>query len=197
MSVSDSELNHDPDYKTLVQAVIENAITDYIKLQHPQNRNKKYLKEGFSSAVEMFFTDDYEFKSFLSFETELPLTTKDLISIMIGSSSSSLEKTKDYMITESMKYWWEKNFHDLKIPSKIVIAGRVWFVHNSSSLKVDYNKNHIYIPIKKQFSDRLLVSAYLKVMLRESDIVITEKQEADLHKLFYLFLKVNNAFPDK
>jgi hypothetical protein len=197
MSLSDIELNHDPDYKELVKAVINNAVTDYTKLQHPLNREKKYLKEGFLSAVEMFFDEKFSFHAFTSFETGKNLTTKDLLSIMGNSTDVNLDKTKDFIIKESINYWYDKNFHDIKIPSKIVIYGKVWFINNSQKNYIDFQKNKLYLPIKKIGSDRIFFNLVLKVMLAESNIVLSEEDFINFHKVFYLLLKVNNAFSTK
>jgi hypothetical protein len=47
------------DYKRLLRAILVHAMDDYVKLQHPKNRRKKYLREAFSSAVDMFFDSEY------------------------------------------------------------------------------------------------------------------------------------------
>lgn len=189
--------DYDQDYKDLIKAVVDNAIVDYIKLQHPSNRNKKYLEEGFLSAIHMFFDEDYVFEAFLSPNEDKNLTTKDLLSIMIGSNNTSVQKAQEHAITESINYWWDKNFHDLKIPSKVTILGKVWFIHYSELLKVDHDKLKIYLPIKKVGSDRLYIRAVLEIILKELDIVFDTSKFDDLLKAIYLFLKVNNAFPKK
>lgn len=182
------------DYKVLIKAVVDNAITDYVKLQHPKNRDKKYLKEGFLTSVDMFFDPDYRFLSFVSQETNANLTTEELLKIMIDSNKVSLQKTKDHIIKKSIDYWWEKSFHNLKVPSKVIIMGKVWFTHNAKVLKVNYKKNHIYLPIKNNGSDKLFYTAVLQIILSEIDLQILDEDFDNLLKAFYLFLKVNNAF---
>ena len=197
MSLSDVELDHDPDYIELVKAVITNAITDYTKLQHPLNRDKKYLEEGFLSAIEMFFDENFCFHAFTSFETGKNLKTKDLLSIMGNSTDVNMERTKQFIIDDSVNYWWTKNFHDIKFPSKIIIAGKVWFVNNSQREHIDFIKNKLYLPIKKTGSDRIFFKLILTIMLKESNIDLDEKDFMNFHKVFYLLLKVNNAFSTK
>ena len=195
--LTDSELNHDPDYRQLIKAVIENGITDYVKLQHPLNRSKKYLEEGFLSSIRMFFDEDFRFQAFTSFKDDSPLCTKDLLSIMIGSNDASIQKAQDHVISESINYWWEKNFNDFKVPSKCVIAGKVWFVRNSDKLYINYDKNQIFLPVKSQGNDRLFTKACLEILLNEASIELQAEQFENFYKLFYLFLKVNDTFPKK
>jgi hypothetical protein len=197
MAISDLELNHDEDYRNLIKAVIETAIVDYTKLQHPLNRNKKYLNEGFLSAVEMFFDENYKFEAFTSIQSESPLTTKDMLSIMVNSTEVNMEKTKQYVIDESINYWWTKNFHDIKIPSKIIIYGKTWFIHNAQKQYIDYEKQHLYIPLKTNKADRIYFDLILQIILKEANIDLLPEDFQTLHKVFYLFLKVNNAFSTK
>lgn len=188
------ELDHDEDYKRIVKAVIESSITDYVKLAHPKNRNKRYLEQTFLNAIEVFFDDSYEFEAFVSIIDQEPLSTKDLISIMISNSGVSMNKTRQHVINESIKYWWEKNFNDISIPSSINIFGKVYFIHNASTEHIDLDKNKIFLPIKRTGSDRIFFKLCLKVILIESGIQLEEETFNKLHKVFYLFLKINNAF---
>lgn len=188
------ELDHDEDYKRIVKAVIDSSITDYVKLAHPKNRNKRYLEQTFLNAIEVFFDDSYKFEAFVSIVDQSPLSTKDLISIMISNSGVSMDKTRQHVINESIKYWWEKNFNDISIPSSINIFGKVYFIHNASTEHIDLDKNKIFLPIKKTGSDRIFFKLCLKVILIESGIQLEEETFNKLHKVFYLFLKINNAF---
>jgi len=194
--LSDEELNHDHDYIRLIKAVVENAITDYCKLQHPKNRNKKYLEEGFLSAIAMFFDEDFEFLAFTSFlDDKKSLKTKDLLKILLKTNKVNMEKTKQHVIENSMTYWFEKNFNDINIPSNIVIAGKVYFLHQYLEEPfVDYENNKIYIDRKKLGSDRDFFKLCLKILLKEANININEDSFQILFKYFYLFLKVNDAF---
>lgn len=184
------------DYKSLIKAVFDIAISDYCKLQHPKNRNKKYLEEGFSSAVAMFFDPDFKFDAFFSEETDFNLSTKELISIMIDSNNVSVQNVQNHVIQKSIDYWWQKNFHDLKMPSKVTLLGKVWHICNAQTLMIDYNKNKINLPIKKSSSDRLYIQAVITIILKELDIALSEEDASSFYKFFYLFLKVNNAFPN-
>ena len=188
------ELNHDEDYKRIIQAVISSALTDYKKLSHPKNRTKKYLEQSYLNSIDMFFNDNYRFEAFTSLLTEKPLTTKDLISILISSKSVSMKKARQHAIEESIRYWWEKNFHDISVPSSINIFGIVYSVHTASTEYIDLENNKLYLPIKKIGSDRTFFKLCLKVILKESEIELSDETFEQLHKVFYLFLKINNAF---
>jgi hypothetical protein len=194
--LTDEELNHDPDYIRLIRAVVENAMTDYCKLQHPKNRNKKYLEEGFLSAIAMFFDDDFEFLAFTSFDDDnKPLKTKDLLSILLKTKKVSMDKARQHIIDNSIDYWFNKNFNDIQVPSKITIAGKVYFIHNyTKEAFVDYQNNKIYLNIKKIGIDRTFLKICLEIILKESSIELEKEKLELLFKYFYLFLKINDAF---
>lgn len=195
MSITELDLKHDDEYKSLIHAVINAAKVDYIKLAHPARRNKKYLIFDYQTAVEMFFNEEFKFENFVSYQEELPLTLKELLDIMLGSTSASIEKTQNHILDETIKYWWNKNFHDLKVPSKINIFGNVYFIHNASSLHIDQEKKKIYLNLKKQGADRDFIKACLTIILQKSEIVLENEESFNkLFKVFYLFLKINGAF---
>ncbi len=188
------ELSQDEDYKRIIQAVVVSAISDYTKLSHPKNRNKRYLEQSYRNSINMFFDDDYRFEAFTSVLTEKPLATKDLISILISNQSVSMNKARQYAIEESIRYWWEKNFHDISIPASINIFGVVYSVHTASTEHIDFDTNKLYLPIKKVGSDRIFFKLCLKAILKESEIDLSDETFEKLHKVFYLFLKINDAF---
>ena len=39
------------DYEKLLKIVLDAALVDFVKLQHPKNRNKKYLEEALDTSV--------------------------------------------------------------------------------------------------------------------------------------------------
>ena len=192
--LGEEELDHDEDYKRIVKAVVDSAITDYVKLSHPKNRNKKYLQQSFLNSIQMFFDENYRLESFTSLTTEDPLTTKELISILISHRDVSMEKTRQYAIDQSIRYWWEKNFHDISIPASINVYGKVYSIHSATTEHIDFNLNKIYFPIKPTGSDRIFFKLCLKIILYEAQIELSEESFDQLHKIFYLFLKINNAF---
>ena len=103
--------------------------------------------------------------------------------------------TQNYIIKESINYWWEKNFHDIKIPTTFTVTGKVYRVINSTSTKfVDYENLRIYIPIKQKNSDRIFFKFILQILLKELNINLETEKFDELAKFFYLLLKVNNAF---
>ena len=194
MALSELDLEHDDEYKSLIEAVVKAAKVDYIKLAHPARRNKKYLIHDYQTSIDMFFDENFTFENFTSYESQENLSLKELLIIMLGSSSVSLDKTKQHILDETIKYWWTKNFHDLKVPNHINILGKVYSVHNASTEYIDFEKNKLYFNLKKQNNDRIFIKLCLKIILKESNIELSDVDFQNLYKVIYLFLKINGAF---
>lgn len=194
MALSELDLKHDDEYKSLIEAVVKAAKVDYIKLAHPARRNKKYLIHDYQTSIDMFFDENFTFENFISYESEEPLSLKELLIVMLGSNSVSIDKTKQHILDETIKYWWVKNFHDLKVPNQINILGKVYSIHNASKEYIDFEKNKVYLNIKKKNKDRIFIKLCLQIILKESNITLEDTQFKNLYKVLYLFLKINGAF---
>lgn len=185
------------DYAKLIKIVLDAALVDYIKLQHPLNRNKKYLEEALETSVQLFFDKDFRFEHF--YDRENPNQKYSLIDVMMlltNTRKISMQKIQQHVVDESISYWWEKNFHDIKIPQNIVLAGKVFKIINAPKLeKIDYENNTLSFPVKKTGSDRVFFKLCFQVILKESEIQLSDDQFEKIYKIFYLFLKINDAFP--
>lgn len=183
------------DYKKLIKSVMDYSVTSYIKLQHPLNRKFKSSFQDFLLTLAIFYDEEYRFEHFVDETTGKEMSTKQMLSYLIDGASVSMENTRQHIIDESIKYWWEKNFHDIKIPNTFTIAGKVYKVINSTSTNfIDYENLRIYLPKKQKNSDRTFFKFVLEILLKELQIDLTEEQFNNLYKFFYLLLKVNNAF---
>jgi len=112
------------EYNAILKAIIDNAIIDYVKLQHPNNRKKRYLQEAFVTSVSMFFDKTY----ILGIASKVDGTVLNLesaLQIIMNGQIPSVAKAQQHVISESIEYWYEKHFQNLLIPKNITIAGKV------------------------------------------------------------------------
>jgi hypothetical protein len=184
------------DYEKLLKVVLDAALVDFIKLQHPRNRTKKYLEEALDTSVELFFDPDFRFEYF--FNQDDPnekYSLKEALIRLLKTRNISMTKVKNHVVNESISYWWEKNFHDIKVPTKVNLAGKVFYIVNSKQERIDYENNKLYFACKKEAADRVYFKLCLKVLIKESNLDFTDEQLELFYKYFYLFLKINDAFP--
>ena len=191
-----NDLGATEDYRRLIQAVIDYSVTNYIKLQHPLNRKRKTQNEDFLLTLDIFYDPNYSFEHFLDLDTQKNMTTQDMLDFMLGGSKASMSKTHSHIISESIDYWWTKNFHDISVPEVFTIAGKVWRTVNSPNNSfIDKDNLRIYMPIKKRGADRLFFKLTFKILLEELEIELSPEDFDKFHKFFYLLLKINGAFP--
>ena len=118
------------DYKVLLNAILRQAIDDYIKLQHPKFRKKKYLQEAFDSAVDMFFDSEFKFLHVKDPEGNF-LSLKDLISSILEDDRLQMDKMKNHVVNEARSFWETKMVNTLYIPDSFIYDGHVYAVHHS------------------------------------------------------------------
>jgi hypothetical protein len=186
------------EYKAIIKAIIDNGIIDYVKLQHPNNRKKRYLQEAFVTSVSMFFDKSYVF-GIASKNDGKVLNLEGALQIIMDGQIASIKKTQEHLISESIEYWYEKHFQNLAIPKNITIAGKVYFIYYENTEKAYINKEKDLIVLNKESktADRDFTKLCLEILLEELEIVLCNYDLENFNKFFYLFLKVNGCFAQK
>lgn len=90
------------EYKSLIKAIVDNGIIDYIKLQHPNNRKKRYLQEAYYTSIALFFDDSFRLDLFADQNGE-PLSLNCIKNncrrtISICSKSARVSYKRDYCL---------------------------------------------------------------------------------------------------
>jgi len=184
------------DYKRLLFAIIRQASDDYIKLQHPKFRNKKYLQEAFSSAVELFFDPSYRLLHLKdNFDDDLSL--KDLVSHLMDDDRSDLQLLQKHLIQQADQFWNQKYMRTIEIPENFIYAGHVYSVYHFRKKKpeVDFQKKEIYINKKIPSSEKDFLSIALLVVSKHEDMdkeLLPMKNK--LSESLFKMLKVNSCF---
>lgn len=187
------------DYKRLLKAVFDSAMVDYIKLQHSNNRNKKFLEESFKNSVDMFFDNSYRFEHFQDTKTQTKnLSFKQFMECYLDTTNINIKKIQNHIQEESIAYWWDKNFHNLEVPDRITIAGSVWTIINSPNNQYyDLENRRIYCSKDKIDSDKDFLKICLKILCQFSNIKMQDEHFELFFKMFYLFLKINSPFKQR
>ena len=185
------------DWETILMAILTQAMNDYVKLQHPKYRRKKYLQEAFDSAVRMLFDDTFEFmylKNDLGDDMSLP----DLLSNFISEKNMDLEKLTNARNKRSKNCFGKINFLNvLEIPESFIYDGHVYdTIHTDDECKVDYISKSIHIDKDNSNSDtqQVFIKAAVEIMLYHEEIPIAKKNIDILAKGFFRMLKVNSCF---
>lgn len=183
------------EYRSLIKAIIDNGIIDYIKLQHPNNRKKRYLQEAYYTSIALFFDDSFRLDLFVD-QDGAPLCLENALKIIVDGQLASAQKAREYLIQETIVYWHEKNFQNLSLPKTINIAGKTYFICNTKSEEphIDLEKYILYLNFSKKEVDRDFTNLCLTLILSECGINLKTSSLVLLNKFFYLFLKINGCF---
>jgi hypothetical protein len=186
------------EYKAILKAIIDNGIIDYVKLQHPNNRKKRYLQEAFVTSVSMFFDKSYIF-GIASKVDGTVLNLESALQIIMDGQIPSIKKAQEHLVSESIEYWYEKHFQNLAIPKNITIIGKVYFIYYENTEEAYINKEKYLIVLNKDNKtvDRDFTRLCLHILLEELDISLCDYDLENFNKFFYLFLKVNGCFAQK
>jgi hypothetical protein len=186
------------EYRAILKAIIDNAIVDYVKLQHPNNRKKKYLQNAYINSIALLFDDSFKF-DFSSQHSGDLLKLEEALTILMDGQLASINKTQQHVLDNTIDYWLNKHFQDLNIPKTINICGNVYFIRYSEVqiAYVDY-KNYLIVLIKNnKDNDRFFVNLAFDIILNKTNTTLKEINEIEIKKFLYLFLKMNGCFTSK
>jgi len=185
------------DYNTLLHAILKQAMDDYIKLQHPKFRKKKYLQEAFDSAVDMFFDSEF---SMLHLTNDMgeEMNLKDMITQLLDDDRANLDKMRKHIIEGARSFWETKLVNTLYIPKSFIYDGHVYIVQHTEELdpEIDFEKKIITLNRKEEDSENQerFVLVALQVMLYHEDIGISQKNIEKLGKALFRMLRINSCF---
>ena len=184
------------DGKVLLQHILRQAIDDYIKLQHPKYRRKKYLQEAFHNAIDMFFDTEYRFLHIQNDEGD-DMSIEDFLRATTNGRRTEIEKLQEYVVEQANEYWDNKDLDTLTIPDTVIAYGNVYSVthRDEPGYVVDYDKREIHTAKYPTGANQdLFLQAIVELACYHKDIRISRQKREELgHGLFSL-LKVNNCF---
>jgi len=183
-------------YKSLIKAVIENAMSDYVKLQHPANRRKKYLQESLIVASAMFFDSSFRFTIFVNNDGS-KMSIQDALFFSMNFPTNSYNKFINNLLNDMELYWYDKHFQNIKIPNEVSICGRLYFINlieNLNNTICDKEKLLISLDKNNRAKDREFINSCLKIIVDTNEIKISKDDFKKLSKALYLFIKINGGF---
>lgn len=190
-----SELYDSEDYRRLLEAILRQAIDDYIKLQHPKFRTKKYLEEAFESAVDLFFDSEYRILNVKN-ESGEDMSLQDLVQEMMESDKDQIEKIKNYVIQEAKTYWETKLIQTIEIPNTIIFDGHVYTVfHSEDEAEVDYDEKIIFCDRSgSSEAQERFCQLLTEIVAYHEDLVVSQKALERLGKGVFRMLRMNSCF---
>jgi len=186
------------DYKNLLMKVLNQAIEDYIKLLHPRYRKKKYLKEAWQDAVDMFFDSDYAMVHIKNDDGD-DMSLQDLLETILGTDDFSIEELQDHIIENALKYWEEKKISTVQIPDSVVVNGHVYYVVHTddTGFVANYSNNTIKLnKTNESNNEETFVNALFEIAVKyeglEDKLSIEDTRK--LSRTWFSILRLNSCF---
>lgn len=186
------------DLNKLMYSVLTHAMDDYVKLQHPKTRTKKYMQEAFNSAVDMFFDKEFCFEHFLDDEGK-QISFKEFVSQLMSDDRIDLEKIKQRVINDAHSFWQNKFIYTIEIPESLIYNGHVYsvlHVEDNEDAFVDFDNKLILINKDSESSDNqeLFMQLVLQVVSHHEDLKIPLVNMTKLGSALFRLLRMNSCF---
>lgn len=186
------------DYKKLLRNILMHAMDDYVKLQHPKNRRKKYLREAFSTAVDMFFDSEYRMLHLQKGDGTF-MSLKDFLGEIMANQNLDIENIKQHVIDESRSFWETKMLSTVYIPDNVVFDGHVYAIlkdEDSEDPEIDFQNKTIKINPDSDNTENQenFIICLVKIILYHEDIALSQQKITSIGKGIFKLLRMNACF---
>jgi len=186
------------DRKILLNAVLKQAMDDYIKLQHPKFRKKKYMQEAFDSAVEMFFDSSFAFMH-LKDENMDSISLKEMISQLMNDDRIDLNDIKEHVISEARTFWEVKLVRTLYIPDSFIFDGHVYSVYHTDDNEdsmIDFDQKTITVnkDVSNSENQQFFMKLCIQVISHHEEYIMPSATLDKLGNSLFKMLRMNSCF---
>jgi len=173
-------------------AILHQAMDDYVKMQHPRCRRRKYEKEAFWSARDLFWNKNHELN--IISEEGTPVTLQTLALAASGRGNVNLNNLHSHLVNESIKYWKEKHVKTISIPEDVVIEGHAYMVEQADSPHIDFDAKTIQLDKKNPAAEKQFMQLVIELSCHHREIRTSAKARRELSEAVYELLRMNDCF---
>ena len=171
---------------------------DYIKLQHPKFRKKKYMQEAFDSAVEMFFDSSFAFMH-LKDENMDSISLKEMISQLMNDDRIDLNDIKEHVISEARTFWEVKLVRTLYIPDSFIFDGHVYSVYHTDDNEdsmIDFDQKTITVnkDVSNSENQQFFMKLCIQVISHHEEYIMPSATLDKLGNSLFKMLRMNSCF---
>ena len=182
------------DYQILAEKVLLQAMLDYVRLQHPAHRDRRYLLEAFIDAADMFYDPDYYVGDFENDAGE-PVNLEDFLKIATDRDRTDIPGLHAYLRQSSLEHWRPQEKEILiKIPPILTIKSIPWYTEHQEQEghDIDFDERVIYVNKKTAEGQRSLLKAILDIIWDNLEIKVSAKKRDEFSELLYETLVIND-----
>lgn len=188
-------MSSDPyNYKILMQKILLQALDDYVRLQHPKQRRKKYLQEAWLSAVDLIFDPTYEMQ-IKNLEGH-SMTLKDVVEAAYGASEMPLNALKTYVVKEASSYWSDQQMSVIKVPTELIVDNTVFTViykniENLYELDADKYQLVINAQATENNKQKAIIAATISYSCLTQNISLSDEEISRISDTLFETIKMN------
>ena len=173
---------------------------DYIRMQHPKYRRKKYLKEAWWNAVDLLFDKETRLQKIKNNYGE-DMSLQELVRVASDRENINIKQLQEHVLKESLSFWNTKPINTVDIPDSIVVEGHAYYIRfdietEQDSYVIDYNKRLIILskPEDSSEAEEEFVAAVFEVMCYHTESRVSKATRTELSGALFRTLRINNCF---
>jgi hypothetical protein len=182
------------DYQLLAEKVLLQAMLDFVRLQHPAHRDRRYLLEAFMDAADMFYDPDYVVGEFVDDDGN-PVGLEGFLKIATDRDRTNISGLHKYLRRSSLEHWKPEEKEILvKIPSIFTVKSIPWYTehHENDTHEIDFDERIVYINKKTAIGQQQFVEAILDILWDILEVKIPGKARKEFSCLLYETLVIND-----
>jgi len=180
------------DHRKLMSAILRQTIDDYIKMQHPRYRRRKYEREAFWSARDLLWDDDCVLN--IQDAEGLDMNLSSLCEAASDRDNVDIKNLRKYLIKQSQEYWKEKPVKTVEIPEDVVIEGHAYQVQQAEDTEIDFENKIILLDKLSPTAEEEFMRAMVDLTCHHGEIKTSGKARKELGKALYRLLRINSCF---
>lgn len=182
------------DYQLLAEKVLLQAMLDYVRLQHPAHRDRRYLLEAFMDAADMFYDPDYLVGEFVD-DAGNPVDLEEFLKVATDRDRTNIPGLHAHLRASSLEHWKPKEKEILiKIPPIFTIKSIPWYTehHEKPGHEIDFDERIIYLNKKTPQGQQDFVEAMLDIIWDLLELKVAAKKRKEFAELLYETLVIND-----
>lgn len=185
------------DYQLLAEKVLLQAMMDYVRLQHPSARDRKYLSEAFMDAADMFWDPEYRIGPFEDDNGD-PMDIIEFLKLAADRERVDLGELQKRLKSDTLTYWKPLEKTIMTIPEIFTIKGEPWYVdHDEQATEaagVDFDTRRISLDKQAPKANLLFLSAVIDILMDEISLRVAGVKRKEFAIALYETLVMNDNF---
>jgi hypothetical protein len=183
------------DYQLLAEKVLLQAMMDYVRLQHPNSRDRKYLTEAFMDAADMFWDPEYRIGPFTNDDGK-PMDVMEFLKLAADRERVDLQGLQKHLKAQSYTHWKPLERDIMTIPDVLTIKAEPWYVEHEETTEytIDFDERRIFLNKKEHCGQIALLTAVIDILWDDLGVKTSARKRREFAEALYQTLVMNDNF---